>query len=42
MKKQYQMPKMKEVQLKRRAALLDYSGEGAFNLPVEPPTDAKA
>lgn len=46
MRKQYQTPKMKVVQLKRRATLLGasggYSGPISFNLPVEPPTDAKA
>lgn len=36
MKKKYQTPKMKEVQLKRRTALLDYSGPVAFNISVEP------
>lgn len=46
MKKNYQTPKMKVVQLKHRAMLLEgsdlYHGPGGFNLPVEPPTDAKA
>lgn len=45
-KKNYQTPKMKVVQLKHRAMLLEgsdlYHGPGGFNLPVESPTDAKA
>lgn len=32
---------MKEVQLKRRTALLDYSGPVAFNISVEPSNIAK-
>lgn len=47
MKKNYLVPKMKTVRLEHRAKLLEnsdgyYHGGGSFNLPVEPPTDAKA